>query len=148
MHTEPSGPLGPGTTILTASPGETAQLAARLLRECPQRRVLALHGDLGSGKTCFVRGLARALGCNESVTSPTFTIMREYPGTIRLIHGDLYRIQSPDELLAIGFEDWFAPDAYVALEWAERAGDLLPADALHLRFEVEGTSDRRRISLT
>ena len=139
--------LQPGAAIVTASPDETAELAARLLRELPARRVLALHGDLGSGKTCFVQGLALALGITDYVTSPTFTIVREYAGPRPLVHIDLYRIRSPDELLNLGFEEYLEGPALLAIEWAERAGDLLPADTLHLTFTVEPAPERRRITL-
>ncbi len=141
-------PLRPGTTFLSSSPEDTAAFAAQVLRDFPKCRAFALHGDLGAGKTCFVRGLAHALGITESVTSPTFTIMREYTGQRRLVHGDLYRITNPEELLAIGFEEWFENNSLVALEWAERAGDLLPPDALHLRFTVAPGTDRRQIEIT
>lgn len=141
-------PLKRGFSRVTTSPEETLDLAAAFLTAFPLAHVLALHGDLGAGKTCFVRGLASAMGIREAITSPTFTLVREYAGTRRLVHIDLYRIASPDELLVIGFEDYLDSDALVVIEWAERAGDLLPLDALHLTFRVEPGEERRRITLS
>lgn len=136
-----------GSSQVTASPEETLDAAAAVLAAFPQARVLALHGDLGAGKTCFVRGLATAMGIREAITSPTFTLVREYAGPRPLVHIDLYRIASPDELLVIGFEDYLDSGALVVIEWAERAGDLLPPDALHLTFRVEPGEERRRITI-
>lgn len=141
----PPPPLRPGTTVITTSPEDTIELAARLVHDLPERRILALHGELGAGKTCFVQGLALALGITDYVTSPTFNIVREYSGPRALIHVDLYRIQSPDELLVIGFEEYLDSNAVVAIEWAERAGDLLPDATLHLHVSVEPGRERRRI---
>lgn len=139
-----------GSTVTSDSPEETEALAGQVLRDFPERRILALHGDLGAGKTCFVRSLARQIGVTDSVTSPTFTIVREYAGARPLVHIDLYRIQSPDELLAMGFEDYLDSPALLAIEWADRAGDLLPPDdrTLHLTFTVEPGRERRRIHLS
>ncbi|MDA0577195.1 MAG: tRNA (adenosine(37)-N6)-threonylcarbamoyltransferase complex ATPase subunit type 1 TsaE [Verrucomicrobia bacterium] len=137
-----------GDSIQSSSPDDTIAIASNLLTSFPRLQSLALHGNLGAGKTCFVQGLALSLGITETVTSPTFTIMREYVGNRRLIHVDFYRIQSPDELLAIGFEEWFTPDTLVAMEWAERAGDLLPSDTLHLHFSLGDQPDTRNIERT
>jgi tRNA threonylcarbamoyladenosine biosynthesis protein TsaE len=139
--------LAIGDTRTSRSPEATMRLAETVLAAFPERRVFALHGDLGTGKTCFVRGLARALGITGTVTSPTFTIVRQYDGRRRLVHADLYRLQSPDELLAIGFEELLETPGITAIEWAERAGELLPADALHLTFELDPATAHRRISL-
>jgi tRNA threonylcarbamoyladenosine biosynthesis protein TsaE len=134
-------------TIITTTPGETWAIAARMADRLPSRAVLALHGDLGSGKTCFIQGLARALGIERAVTSPTFTMIHEYRGRHNLVHIDLYRVRSPDELLMLGFEEFLEQDGIVAIEWAERAGDLLPAPAIHLSFSVLEGRDRREIRL-
>ena len=100
----------------------------------PGRAVLALHGDLGSGKTCFVQGLAIGLDVPRPVTSPTFAIIAEYRGRRPLYHIDLYRVRSPDDALALGLDEYLHADGITVVEWAERAGDLLPAGAVHVRF--------------
>lgn len=133
--------------MVTSGPDETRAVAARLLPRLPARALLALHGNLGSGKTCFVQGLARALGVRRPVTSPTFTMIHEYQGHRPLVHIDLYRVRSPDEVLMLGFEEYLERDGIVVVEWAERAGDLLPASTLHIGLEVAAGEDRRRITL-
>ncbi len=125
-----------GTEFETRTPEETWAVAAQIAARLPIRVVLALHGELGAGKTCFVQGLARALGITRPITSPTFTLVQEYRASRRLVHIDLYRIGSPDELLHLGFEDYLQEDGVVAIEWAERAGDLLPPDTHHLYFRL------------
>jgi tRNA threonylcarbamoyladenosine biosynthesis protein TsaE len=126
-----------GTLYETKTPEETWGVAEQLAAGLPVRAVLALHGELGAGKTCFVQGLARALGILRPITSPTFTLVQEYRGSRRLVHMDLYRIGSPDELLHLGFEDYLQEDGVLAIEWAERAGDLLPPDTRHLYFALQ-----------
>ena len=134
-------------SIVTTGPEETRAAAARLVARLPARSMLALHGDLGSGKTCFVQGLAQSLDVARPVTSPTFAMIHEYRGARPLVHIDLYRVRSPDEVLMLGFEEYLERDGIVAVEWAERAGDLLPASALHIAFEVAEGTDRRRITM-
>ena len=129
------------------SPEETRQIAGSLVRGRRGRAVFALHGDLGSGKTCFVQGLAAALGIRRAITSPTFTVINEYKAPRPLVHIDLYRLNSPDEALGIGFDDYMEADAVTAVEWAERAGDLVPDDAIHIYFEAMKGSNERLIEI-
>jgi len=107
---------------------------------------LALFGELGSGKTLFVRGVAAGLGCaQEEVHSPSFTLVNEYDcGAIRtrLAHIDLYRIRTTDEVAGIGWDEYVGPRYIVAVEWAERAGGLLPPDHLRIRLETRGMERR------
>jgi tRNA threonylcarbamoyladenosine biosynthesis protein TsaE len=133
--------------IVSQSPEETRQVARSLVEKRPGRMVFALHGDLGSGKTCFVQGLAAALGIKRPVTSPTFTVINEYKASRPLCHIDLYRLNSPDEALGIGFEDYMEADAVTAVEWAERAGDLIPSDAIHIYFEALKGSNERSMTI-
>jgi tRNA threonylcarbamoyladenosine biosynthesis protein TsaE len=98
--------------------------------------VLALLGDLGAGKTHFVKGLAAGLGATTEVTSPTFTLIHEYrDGRLPLFHFDLYRLESEEELLRIGLDDYLDADGILALEWADKFPALLPAHTRWLRFK-------------
>jgi tRNA threonylcarbamoyladenosine biosynthesis protein TsaE len=128
-------------TFISHSVADTHRLAAEILATLPDRAVLALYGELGSGKTCFVQGLAAAMGITEPVTSPTFTLVNEYKGARLLTHVDLYRLTTPDEALAMGFEELVESEGITAIEWAERAEALLPAGTVHLRF---GTPEDKR----
>ena len=113
-------------TVLTHSPAETERLGETLATRLTAGTVLALRGDLGAGKTAFTRGLARGLGYSGQVTSPTFTIVNEYEGgRLPLFHFDLYRLSSPDELWDIGWEDYLDRGGVCAVEWSERATELL-----------------------
>lgn len=123
------------------------EMAVALLTAFPDLHVLALHGDLGSGKTCFVSGLAAALGIREPITSPTYTLVREYEGSRALVHIDLYRLASPDAVLALGFDELLQRDAVIAIEWAERAHVLLPANTLHLHLRAGDTDACRVLTL-
>ncbi len=133
-------------TILSNSEEETAAAGERLAARLGPGDVLLLHGDLGAGKTAFVRGLARGLGAAaDDVSSPTFTLIQEYRGRVRLYHVDLYRLQ-PIEVGDLGLEELTLGDAIVAVEWAERWNER-PLDAWEITFEHEG-EDRRRIQVS
>jgi tRNA threonylcarbamoyladenosine biosynthesis protein TsaE len=129
--------------VETNSPEETWALAAELANELAPGTVIALHGDLGSGKTCLVQGLAAALGIDEPVTSPTYTLIGEYQGRLPLHHIDLYRLSGPEEAVGLGLEEYFDADGITAIEWAERAEGLLPPDLLHIRIEANAKTGTR-----
>jgi tRNA threonylcarbamoyladenosine biosynthesis protein TsaE len=133
--------------VVTHSPEETRRLAADLLRELKPGAVLALHGDLGAGKTCFVQGLAAALGVHHPVNSPTFVLIHEYPSTPPLYHADLYRIRDADDAFGLGLEEYFKSDGITVIEWAERATEILPPNAWHLHFEVGQDLTERIITI-
>ncbi len=135
------------TTFISHSPQETADFAGTVLARLAPGAVLALHGDLGSGKTCFVRGLAAALHLAVPVTSPTFTLIHEYPSYPPLYHMDLYRLSGPDALDALGLDDYLEGGGITVIEWADRAGPLLPARTIHIRFEVEQNPETRTITV-
>lgn len=135
------------TPFTTHSPDETMEAARRLLDLLDGDVVLALHGQLGSGKTCFVQGLALALGVTVPVTSPTFTLINEYTGQRPLVHIDLYRVHSPEDLTSLGLDDYLGAEGVVAIEWAERAGDLLPASTVHIAFENTTNGNERLVSI-
>ena len=134
------------TEILTASEEETSAAGERLGASLHAGAVLLLYGDLGAGKTAFVRGLARGLGApDEEVTSPTFTIVQEYPGRVTLYHVDLYRLEER-EVDDLGLEELVLGDGIVAIEWAERWRER-PDDAVEVRIEDNG-EDARRIRIS
>ncbi len=127
----------------TRSPDETVALGRRVGTACTPGTVLALVGELGSGKTCFAKGVALGLGVEDGgcVTSPTFVLMNLYRGRLPVAHFDLYRLDSVD-LPSLGFFD-VLPGSAVLVEWAEKAGEGLPADHIRIAFEVTGESSRR-----
>ena len=130
--------------VTTTSEAETSQCGFELGRELGPDSVVLLKGPLGAGKTAFVRGLAKGLGCDPAaVSSPTFTIVQEYPGPIVLQHVDLYRL-APPEVDDLGLDDLMAA-AVLAVEWPERWADA-PADAVRVDIELAG-DDRRRIRI-
>ncbi len=133
---------------LSHSVEETEILGARLAAALRPGDVVAYRGGLGAGKTAFTRGLARGLGCQGRVASPTFTIVNEYDGTVPLFHFDMYRLDGSDELYDIGWEDYQSRNGVCAVEWSERVGDALPPDAVvvTLRPCPENT-DWRRITV-
>jgi tRNA threonylcarbamoyladenosine biosynthesis protein TsaE len=128
-------------TIQTSSPEATQSLAERLGQLLQPGDVVALVGELGSGKTLFSQGLARGLGVpkNFYITSPTFAIINEYPGRVPFYHLDLYRVSNRAELSELGLEEVLYGSGAVAIEWAERLGKDLPAERLevHLTFSDE-----------
>ena len=130
---------------LSHSAAETEDIGAQLARSLRPGAVLAYQGDLGMGKTAFTRGLARGLGCEGRVTSPTFTIVNEYEGPIPLFHFDLYRLEDADALFDIGWEDYLARGGVCAVEWSERAEDALPEDTLYVTIRRHPESDNWRI---
>ncbi len=127
------------------SPEVTQRAAAALAEVATPGLVIGLEGPLGAGKTAFVKGLAAGLGIDPRiVASPTFVIVSEYPAPDgrRLVHADLYRLESVGELDATGFPDLLGPDALVAVEWADRLPDALPPERLHIRIERAGDTAR------
>ena len=134
--------------IETKSAAETQALAAELAAQMPPGTVLCLHGDLGAGKTCFVQGLARALGVRRPVGSPTFTLINEYRGAKPLAHIDLYRIRGAGDAFGLGLEEYlFHYPGIVAIEWAERAADLLPDACWHVRLAPGPDAGSRRVTI-
>jgi tRNA threonylcarbamoyladenosine biosynthesis protein TsaE len=122
--------------IQTASPEETSSLGYRVGVKAGAGDTFALSGELGAGKTCFAAGLARGLGVSEdyTVTSPTFTLVNEYPGRCRLYHFDVYRLNDSSELIELGYDEYVAGSAVVIIEWADKITDALPPDAVIVDF--------------
>ena len=128
---------------ITHSEAETEDLGARLAAGLPAGAVVALYGDLGAGKTAFVRGMARGLGLDARVSSPTFTIVNEYPGERELCHFDMYRLNGADELFDIGWEDYLRRGAICAVEWSERVEEAFEGDEVRVRIEKLGEQARQ-----
>jgi tRNA threonylcarbamoyladenosine biosynthesis protein TsaE len=124
--------------ITTYSTDETHALGDTLGQWIEAGTVLAFFGDLGTGKTVLVQGLARGLGVSEDyyVTSPTYTLINEYPGRSRLFHMDLYRIAEAGDVEEIGFFDILQGDGVIAIEWAERLGRYLPPERLDIALKI------------
>lgn len=132
--------------FITNSERETEALGSRLASYLPQSAVICLYGPLGAGKTAFVRGLAAGLGLQCTVSSPTFTIVNEYLGERELIHFDMYRLSSADELFDIGWEDYLRRKAVLVVEWSENVREAF--DGSEIRISLEKLSDEvRRITL-
>ena len=126
----------------TNSDKETEAVGEQFGRTVADGTVVAMYGDLGAGKTAFVRGMARGMGIDERVSSPTFTIVNEYLGERTLIHFDMYRLGSADELFDIGWEDYLARGAVCAVEWSENVEEAFYGD--EIRLTIEKTSDTSR----
>lgn len=128
------------------SPQETEALGQRLAAELRPGQVIALRGDLGAGKTAFTRGLARGLGITDPVTSPTYTIVNEYPqGRIPLFHFDMYRLTGPDDLFDIGWEDYLDRGGVCVVEWSENVAEALENPVTVTIRKVAGREEERII---
>lgn len=121
--------------ITTSSAKETQDLAGSLSGFLLAGDVISLCGDLGAGKTCFTQGLARSLGIRERITSPTFNLIKEYENTLPLYHFDIYRLDTPDELYDLGYEEYFFGDGITVIEWGDKIQSLLPEAYLRIEFK-------------
>jgi tRNA threonylcarbamoyladenosine biosynthesis protein TsaE len=135
--------------LRSESPEQTRLLGALLGTLLRPGDVVLLHGDLGAGKTALTQGIARGVGVEGTVNSPTFTILKEYTGRLPLYHFDLYRIDHPDELLSLGFEQYFDGDGVCVVEWAERGelddslgSALWPSSWLRIELVIIGLTSR------
>jgi tRNA threonylcarbamoyladenosine biosynthesis protein TsaE len=130
----------PSGERLCATEDDTRRAAHDLAACLGDHAILSLEGPMGAGKTCFVKGLAEALGCDpRDVSSPTFTLIHEYHGgRLTLVHMDLYRIESATDLAPLGFDDYLAGDGIVAIEWGGKFADELPPHTLRLLFSIKG----------
>ena len=129
--------------FITHSPEETEKIGEALAKSLQPGTIFAYRGDLGAGKTAFTRGLARGLGCKETVTSPTYTIVNEYlGGRLPLFHFDMYRLASSDDLWDIGWEDYLDREGVCAVEWSENVQDAME-NAVTVTIEKLGETTRR-----
>jgi tRNA threonylcarbamoyladenosine biosynthesis protein TsaE len=131
-------------TFISNSPTETEAIGRQLAEDVEAGSVLALKGELGSGKTLFTKGLVAGLGSSAAVTSPTFTIVHEYQGgRLPVYHFDLFRLENRGSAGRLGLEDYFFGDGVSIIEWADRFPDLVPENARWISFEIK--SERQRI---
>ena len=129
--------------FITNSPAQTEAVGAALARILLPGTVIAYRGDLGAGKTAFTRGLARGLGVNDPVTSPTYTIVNEYlGGRMPLFHFDMYRLHSADDLWDIGWEDYLERGGVCAVEWSENMAEAME-NPITVTIEKTGEESRR-----
>ena len=128
--------------VHTLSEAETEQVGEELGRQLQSGAVIALFGDLGVGKTAFVRGLVRATGYYGRVTSPTFSIVNEYYGDIPVFHFDMYRLRDEDDLYDLGWEDYLLREGICAVEWSERVKGALPDYSIYVTLTADGDTAR------
>lgn len=122
--------------IISKNPEQTEEIASKIGQSLEGGEVIALLGDLGVGKTVFTKGLARGLGIEEPVTSPTFTLIKEYQGRVPLYHIDAYRLSSGEEAELCGLGEYFDQEGVVVVEWPQNIWDLIPQDALEVRISL------------
>jgi len=136
-----------GLELITRSPNETQAMAAALATLCRPNDVIGLEGTLGSGKTCFVKGLAAGLGVEDrgKVTSPSFVLVRSYAGRLTLHHFDAYRLRGAGEMERIGCAETFESGGVSVVEWADHVAACLPSDRFVLAITVTGPTERRLV---
>ncbi|MBO4283603.1 MAG: tRNA (adenosine(37)-N6)-threonylcarbamoyltransferase complex ATPase subunit type 1 TsaE [Clostridia bacterium] len=134
------------TEYLTSSPEETEAVGEKLAAAVAYRpfAFVALYGELGVGKTAFVRGFCRVFGIDR-VKSPTFTVVNEYRGTKNVFHMDLYRLRDEDDLLSVGYEDYLGRRGYVLCEWSEKIPSAIPDDAIRVTISKTDGENGRKI---
>ena len=133
----------PKVMITSHSAVETIHHGRQLGEKLRSGDVLAMTGELGAGKTCFVKGVAAGLGVMQEITSPTFTLINEYRGgRLPLVHIDLYRLETVREAANIGIEDYLGGPGVTVIEWAERIASLLPPRTIHIQLEWCGENAR------
>ncbi|NLI93839.1 MAG: tRNA (adenosine(37)-N6)-threonylcarbamoyltransferase complex ATPase subunit type 1 TsaE [Peptococcaceae bacterium] len=129
----------------TSSPEETIRLGQNLARTLNGGEIICLYGDLGAGKTVLAKGLGVGLGVKQEITSPTFTLIQEYPTSnekIAFVHMDLYRLQHPEEAEIIGVTDYFRDDCICLIEWPEIISDFIPNDRIEIVIQGSGELQR------
>ena len=130
--------------VITNSAGETEGFAEKIGRRVTGGTVIAYFGGLGMGKTAFTRGLARGMGIGEDVSSPTFAIVNDYGGNPPLVHFDMYKVESWDDLYSSGFFDYLDMGAVLAVEWSENIENALPEGTVRVTIK-QGESENQRI---
>ncbi len=136
-------------TFETYSEEETYNLGIKFGEEAKHGDIFCLSGDLGAGKTYFCKGVAKGLGIKEHITSPTFTIINEYEGRLKLYHFDVYRLEGEDELYGIGADEYFFDDGVCLVEWAEIVKEAIPESAVWIKIlkDFDRGENYRRIEV-
>ncbi len=129
---------------ITKNALETMEVAMNLAYEINEPACIALIGELGAGKTVFVKGIAKALGITEVIKSPSFVIMRSYEGRMKLYHLDFYRIVAINEIFP--FEEYFLRDGITAVEWADKTKNILPEERIEVRIDIQ-KKEKRRVTI-
>jgi len=130
-------------TFISNSPAETEAIGRRFAEDVGVGSVLALQGELGSGKTLFTKGFVAGVGSNATVSSPTFTIVHEYrDGRLPLYHFDFFRVEDRQSLARLGLDDYFFGDGVSVIEWADRFPEFVPNQARWIRFEIKSENQR------
>lgn len=127
---------------VTADEKQTFELGKRLAQTLKGGEVIALDGDLGCGKTVFTKGLAKGLGISGNVSSPTYTIVKEYSGRLDLFHFDVYRIEDEDEMTEVGFDEYLKKGGVCIIEWACLIKDILPENTIYIKMKKLSDSER------
>ena len=127
----------------SASEKETKELGSRMAASVRKGTVISLRGSLGAGKTVFAKGFAEGLGITEAIVSPTFTLVQEYEGRMKMYHLDLYRLSGEDEFESMGGEDFLYSDGVTLIEWSEKIEDMLPDDTVFISITINEDLTRR-----
>ena len=130
--------------FLSHSPAETEDFGFRLAQQLKGGEVIAMYGGMGMGKTAFTRGLARGLGIEYGISSPTFALVHEYTGRLTVYLFDMFRVESWDDLYSTGFYDYLETDAVLVIEWSEHIEEALPKDCLKIQIAL-GAHENERI---
>ncbi len=131
----------------TSSPKETEVLGEKIAARLKGGEVLALFGGMGAGKTVLTRGIARGLGVTKGVSSPTFALVHEYDGRMKIYHFDMFRVESWDDLYSTGFFDYLDSGGVLIVEWSENIENALPENAVRIRLEPGGSENGRVITV-
>lgn len=133
--------------ILSGSPDKTRDIGEKLGRGLKKGDIVALIGELGSGKTCFTQGLMKGLGVKDhKITSPSFVLINEYKGILPVYHFDIYRLNNVNEVIDLGYEEYFYGSGVTIIEWADKIEELLPVDCIRVKLRIVG-SDEREINI-
>jgi tRNA threonylcarbamoyladenosine biosynthesis protein TsaE len=130
--------------IISGSTQKTLDIGKQISKKLKKGDIICLFGDLGSGKTVLTKGISLGLGVGEDkVTSPTFVILRQHEGKFPIYHFDLYRLNSPEDILDLGYEEYLFDEGISVIEWADKLGGLLPKEFLKIRLRVIGENKRK-----
>ena len=136
-------------TVISHSSGETFNIAKKFAQQLEPGAVVTFYGDLGSGKTTFVKGICKTFEVRDNVSSPTFTLINEYSGRLPIYHFDFYRIENLHEIWQLGCEEYFQGDGICLIEWAEKVEELLPEKRIEIRLQhvAPECPDQRKITI-